>query len=228
MLVRRRLARDHRDGQVQPRSTSRRRWRRRSSRSARQRSRRSSSIGALAGLTIGDPGAADGPEPGLLRDEPRPAAAAGLLDGRPSGSARRTARRSSPASVVARSLAFVVPLTDARRAGQHRDAVRVRARRDRRDRAAAHASPISSVRSASRSSRDPDPVGARLGVADAQPADRHLAAVRDLDARRVHRLLRLLGAPQPRAARGRRRARQGAGADRARLGAASPAGSTGS
>ena len=53
--------------------------------------------------------------------------------------------------------------------------------------------------------RDPDPLGARLGVADAEPADVDVGAVRHLDGDRLRRVLRLLKPPQPRR-QGRRRA----------------------
>ncbi|MGX1272960.1 APA family basic amino acid/polyamine antiporter [Streptomyces phaeoluteigriseus] len=85
----------------------------------------------------------------------------------------------------------------ARRAGEHRHALRLRGRRDRRDRP-----PQEPPRPAPRlphplGAGAADRVGAGLAVADAQPARRDLAAVRDLDGDRFRGLLPVRPLPQP-------------------------------
>ena len=106
--VRRRVAGGDRDGQVQP-------HRREGAAGDRvpvgrpEHDRDDHRLRRAGGHHLGDPRAADGPEPRVLRDEPRPAAAAGVLPRSRSASARRTGRRSSPASSSPRS-PFFFPL----------------------------------------------------------------------------------------------------------------------
>ncbi len=109
-----------------------------------------------------------------------------------------------------------VPAQGARRDGQHRDAVCVRARRHRRDRPASHAPRARpSVPHAVRPGAA-DRLRARLAVADAQPPVDDLAALRRVARHRARRLLRLLAPPEPAGGGGRRgtgRRRRGGAAD---------------
>ena len=88
------------------------------------------------GHHLGDPCAADGPEPCVLCDEPRPAAAAGVLAR--VAAIRHALPHDDRHGLRRRRARLLLPAEDARGARQHRHAVRVRAGRDRRDRAAPH------------------------------------------------------------------------------------------
>ena len=107
--------------------------------------------------------------------------------------------------VLVAALAAFIPLERARRAGQHRHAVRVPAGEHRRDRPAAH--------DARHGARLPDAAGAgrpadRRGavhLADDEAAGGHVVAVRHLARHRPGHLLRLRPAPLARAGRRRRR-----------------------
>jgi hypothetical protein len=67
----------------------------------------------------------------------------------------------------------------------------------RRDHAAPHATRPRAPVPRAADAADPDPVGAGLGVADAEPPDRDVDPVRGVDGGRAGGVLRLLDAPQP-------------------------------
>ena len=83
------------------------------------------------------------------------------------------------------------------RAGQHRHLVRLRAGGHRRDRAAADASRPRARLPVPRGAGRADPGGSGVDLPDAQPARRHLVAVRGVDGDRTGRLLRVRRPPQP-------------------------------
>jgi hypothetical protein len=121
------------------------------------------------------------PDPGLLRDEPRRTAAALLLARPPA--LQDPAPADHPARRDHRHPRGLHQPQRARRTGQHRHAVRVRRRRDRRDHPPPHPPRTAPLLPHPAGAVPADRLRPRLAVADAQPARRDLAAVRHLDGR---------------------------------------------
>ncbi len=189
-----RLVRDHRHGRLPPDR------RERPDRERLRRRRRRLGIGpdlhrGRRRPHLGDPRRHRRHGPHRLLDGPRPITAPGHRQGAPHvGHALPDhGQRHRPGRGPRRARAA----GHAGQPRQHRHAVRVHHRLDRRADPAPHPAGPAAALPGALLPRHPRPVGARLPLPDDQPVDRDLAALRRLDAAGRHALLRLRAAQRP-------------------------------